>query len=150
MCVFVCLCCHPRSALWLIILSSSPANRTNYFSLSLLLEIAAVSSGANGDREIFIFLVQLTTSRIGYLTRLILTLAICDDYTSYSNVCVVIPFILVVRFVDVPAGVTQEEGHTQFLMHLPSAVLALIFLARRIQSFLSFVDLEVEFCVLTN
>ena len=28
-------------------------------------------------------------------------------------VCVVIPFILGVRFVDVPAGVTQEEGHTE-------------------------------------
>ena len=41
-------------------------------------------------------------------------------------VCVVIPFILDVGFVDVPAGVTQEEGHTGFL-HLPSAVLALIF-----------------------
>ena len=24
---------------------------------------------------------------------------------------------------DVPAGVTQEEGHTGFLIHLPSAVL---------------------------
>ena len=62
--------------------------------------------------------------------------------------CVVIPFILDVRFVDVPAGVTQEEGHTEFL-HLPSAVLALIFLARRIQPLLSLVDREVEFCVLT-
>ena len=50
---------------------------------------------------------------------------------------------------DVPAGVTQEEGHTGFLIHLPSAVLALIFLARRIQPFLSLVDREVEFCVLT-
>ena len=50
---------------------------------------------------------------------------------------------------DVPAGVTQEEGHTGFL-HLPSAVLALIFLARRIQPFLSLVDREVEFCVITN
>ena len=39
-------------------------------------------------------------------------------------VCVVIPRILDVRFVDVPAGVTQEEGRTGFL-HLPSAVLAL-------------------------
>ena len=37
-------------------------------------------------------------------------------------VCVAIPFILDVRFVDAPAGVTQEEGHTGFL-HLPSAVL---------------------------
>ena len=50
---------------------------------------------------------------------------------------------------DVPAGVTQEEGHTGFLIHLPSAVHALIFLARRIQPFLSLVDREVEFCVLT-
>ena len=47
--------------------------------------------------------------------------------------CVVNPFILDVRLVDVPAGVTHEEGHTGFLIHLPSAVLALIFFARRIQ-----------------
>ena len=38
-------------------------------------------SGANGDREMFISHVQLTTSRIGSLTRLILTLAMCDDHT---------------------------------------------------------------------
>ena len=50
---------------------------------------------------------------------------------------------------DVPAGVTQEEGNTGFSIHLLSAVLALIFLARRIQPFLSLVDREVEFCVLT-
>ena len=37
--------------------------------------------GANGDRKILIFLVQLTRSRIGNLTRLILTLATCDDHT---------------------------------------------------------------------
>ena len=64
-------------------------------------------------------------------------------------VCVVIPFILDVRLVDAPAGVTQEEGHTGFF-HLPSAVLALIFLARRIQHFLSLVNRENEFCVATN
>ena len=58
---------------------------------------------------------------------------------------VVIPFILDARLVDVSAGVAQEEGHTRFLIHLPSAVLALIFLARRIQPFLSLVDREVEF-----
>ena len=45
---------------------------------------------------------------------------------------------------DVPAGVTQEEGHTGFLIHLPSAVRALIFVARRIQPFLSLVDREVR------
>ena len=39
-------------------------------------------SGTNADREIFIFPVQLTTSRIGNLTRLIHTLpAICDGHT---------------------------------------------------------------------
>ena len=54
-------------------------------------------------------------------------------------VCVFFPFIL--------AGVTQEEGHTGFLIHLLSAVRAFIFLARRIQPFLSLVDREVEFCV---
>ena len=59
-----------------------------------------------------------------------------------------IPFILDVRFVDVPAGVTQEDGHTAFL-HFPSAVLASTFFARRIQPLLSLVDREVEFCVLT-
>ena len=44
-----------------------------------------------------------------------------------------------------PAGDTQEEGHTGFLIHLLSAVRALIFLARRIQPFFSLVDREVEF-----
>ena len=57
------------------------------------------------------------------------------------------PFILDVRLVDVSAGVTQEEGHTGFVIYLPSAVLDLIFLARRIQLFLSLVDCDVEFCV---
>ena len=38
-------------------------------------------SGANVDREIFIFPVQLTKSSIGNLTRVIHTLAICADYT---------------------------------------------------------------------
>ena len=32
-------------------------------------------------------------------------------------VCIAIPFILDVRPVDVPAGVTQEEGHTGFPFH---------------------------------
>ena len=45
---------------------------------------------------------------------------------------------------DVPAGVTQEEGHTGFLIHLLSAVRALIFLARRIQPSLSLVNRKVE------
>ena len=36
---------------------------------------------------------------------------------------------------DVPAGVTQEEGHTGFLIHLLPAVRALIFLARILVDF---------------
>ena len=71
----------------------------------------------------------------------------------YSAICVCVfsshPF-WTSSSLDVPAGVTQEEGHTGFLIHLPSAVRALIFVARRIQPFLSLVDREVEFCVLTN
>ena len=47
---------------------------------------------------------------------------------------------------DIPAGVTQGEGHTGFLIHLPSAVRAFIFLARRVQPFLPLVDREVGFC----
>ena len=50
---------------------------------------------------------------------------------------------------DVPAGVTQEEGRTGFLIHLLFAVRAFNFLARRIEPLLSLVDREVEFCVLT-
>ena len=65
--------------------------------------------------------------------------------------CIVLPFILDVRLVDVPAGVTQEEGHTGFLIHLPSAVLALIFLSREGSS-PSFPSSTVKpnFCALTT
>ena len=42
-----------------------------------------------------------------------------------------------------PAGVTQEEGHTG-LLHLPSAVLAVISTARRIQPSFSLVNRQVE------
>ena len=83
--------------------------------------------------------------------------AICDDHIHtyihtrpesvlYMCVCLVIPFIPDVRLVDVPAGVTQEQGRGGFL-HLPSAVLPLMFITRRIQSFLFLVDREVELCV---
>ena len=67
------------------------------------------------------------------------------------GVCVgvVIPYILDVRVVDAPAGVTREGGHTGFL-HLPSAVLAMIFIARSIQPSFSLVDRGVEFCVPTK
>ena len=71
---------------------------------------------------------------------------------SHPTVCVCVVFssrsFWTSTSLDVPARVTQEEGHTGFLIHL-SAVRALTFLARRIQPFLSLVDREVELCVLT-
>ena len=78
--------------------------------------------------------------------------------TTVSSVCLcgvrvcVLPSHLfwTSSLLDIQAGVTQEEGHTGFLIHLLSAVHAFIFLARRIQPFFSLVDREVELCVLTN
>ena len=70
------------------------------------------------------------------------------DVVTAVCVSVAIPCTPDVRFVDVPAEVTHEEGHTGLLHFYPS-VLSLIFLARRIQRFLSLVDREVEFCVPT-
>ena len=76
-----------------------------------------------------------------------------SDQTRQRGVCVFFFFLFILDVIssllDVPAGVTQEEGHTGFLIHLLSAVRALIFLGRRIQPFLSLVDREVEICVLT-
>ena len=62
-------------------------------------------------------------------------------------VCVLFPFIL-----DINGRTSRGHtggGHTGIFIHLLSAVRAFIFLARRIQPFLSLVDREVEFCVLT-
>ena len=73
----------------------------------------------------------------------------CSTLLCVCCVCIVIPFILDVRLVDAPDGVTQKESCTGFL-HLPSAVLALIFIEKRVQPFLSLVDREVEFCVPAN
>ena len=62
-------------------------------------------------------------------------------YKSYLSVCVCVCVFSSHLFwtsssLDVPAGVTQGEGHTGFLIHLPSAVHAFVFLARRVQPFL--------------
>ena len=79
-----------------------------------------------------------TTSRIVNVTRLIyVCVCVLSSHSFWTS-----------SSLDVPAGVSQEEGHTGFLIHL-SAVRALIFLARRIQPFFSLVDHEVEFCILT-
>ena len=68
-----------------------------------------------------------------------------ESLHTYSVVCVCFVIsILGVRLVG-----RTSRGHTGFLIHLRSAVIALIFLLRRIQPFLSLVNREVEFCVLT-
>ena len=55
-------------------------------------------SGANVDREIVIFPVQLTTCRTGNLTRLIHTLAICMcDHTLLCGTCLPVVAALVVH-----------------------------------------------------
>ena len=75
-----------------------------------------------------------------------------SDKTRQRDVCLCVFFrhlFWTSSSLDVPAGVTQVEGHTGFFIHLLSAVHALIFLARMIQPFLSLVDREVEFFVLT-
>ena len=54
-------------------------------------------------------------------------------------VCVFFPFILDVKLVG-----STSRGHTGFLIHIPSAVRAFIFLARRIQPFLSLVERKTE------
>ena len=66
--------------------------------------------------------------------------------SSFVCVCVFFPFILDIKFVGRTSRGHTGGGHTGFLIHLLSAVRALIFLARRIQPFLSLVDCEVEFC----
>ena len=60
-------------------------------------------------------------------------------------VCVFFPFILDIKFVG-----RTSRGDTGFLIHLPSAVRALIFLTGRIQPLLSLVDRGVEFSPLVG
>ena len=61
------------------------------------------------------------------------------SHPTVVYVCVFFPFILDVKFV----GSTSRD-HTGFLIHLISAMRAFIFLATKIQPFLSLVDREVE------
>ena len=48
--------------------------------------------------------VRLSSHRVSAIGDVHLVLYVC--------VCAAIPFILDIRLVDAPAGVTQEEGHT--------------------------------------
>ena len=70
---------------------------------------------------------------------------------NYSGMCFLC--FLAIRSGHQVRWTYQPESHRRkvihnFFIHLSFAVRALIFLARRIQRFLSLVDREVEFCVL--
>ena len=80
-------------------------------------------SGANADWEILIFPVELTTCRIGNLTRLIHTLAI--RVAMHITVCVFFPFILDIKFVVYEPG-SHRKGHT----HQPSLCGACLYFSR--------------------
>ena len=74
-----------------------------------------------------------------YLQRCTYTVCVC--------VCVFFPFILDIKFVGRTSR-CHTGGRSHRIFHPPSFCGALIFLARRIQPFLSLVDREVEFvCV---
>ena len=70
---------------------------------------------------------------------MILVTKTSDQTRQRVCVCVFFPFILDIKFVG-----RTSRGHTGFLIHLFSAVRDLIFLARRIQPFLSvFIKLHI-------
>ena len=83
--------------------------------------------------------IILISEKAACVTATINTLRTAGPVSADSRqfACVVILIILDVKLVDAPAGVTQEEGHTGFIIHLPSAVVALILIARRVQPSLS-------------
>ena len=119
-----------------------------YFSLELLVQTYCTS-------RLIVFLVSVLVSLhgdyIGNPFNTTWSFCPCSQCSYLNDVCVCVfssHSFWTSSSLDVPAGVTQE-GHTGFFTHLLSAVRALIFLGRRIQPFLSLVDREVEFCVLT-
>ena len=137
----------------------SPSGQSRVYRITQLRADSVHSEESAGTGPVVIVVVRVTgaacnTSRNSmnkFVRPSFPTPAIDTVYSVCVCVCVFSshPF-WTSSSLDVPAGVTQEEGHTGFLIHLPSAVRALIFVARRIQPFLSLVDREVEFCVLTN
>ena len=102
-----------------------------------------VQKAKNGDRGTIVFTATLNIDNTTSVNREKMYLV----FLFMSAACVLCVFsphsFWTSNSLDVPAGVTQEEGRTGFLMHLLSAVRALIVLARRNQPFLSLVDRQV-------
>ena len=108
--------------------NNKTTNSIDFSTLSRVREIGLMCGNNNNNNN-------KTTNSIDFSTLCVCVFSSHSFWTS--------------SLLDVPAGVTQEEGHTEFLILLLSAVRALIFLARRIQPFLSLVDRDGECCLLT-
>ena len=70
-------------------------------------------SGADADRAIFIFPFQLTTCRIGNLTRLIHTIAICDDHTYIGSTAVVFIGLCILLIYSTKVSTCTAESDIQ-------------------------------------
>ena len=116
-----------------------------YCTVKRGVEVWACSEGQRSETATTVYVLQYAC-RTTYFKEL---LRKKKENRPPVCVCVWSSHLFCVRLVGAPAGVTQEENHTGFL-HLSSAVLALIFIARRIQPSLSLVDRGIEFCVPTN
>ena len=142
-----------------------PASFTNSNNLDTVETVRNELDVQNGWEENTQNTHTVVCSRADCISHVIIVVKDSKDFVCYINqecciqevvcMCVCVCVFSSHSFwtsssLDVPAGVTQEEGHTGFFIHLLSAVRALTFLARRIQPFLSLVDREVEFCVLTT
>ena len=141
LCVCVFLCSH-WSLVDVPLIFLCPADHVPDWQPRVLLGMVEARS-VNVKKTTTTSWVDVISSVFNYKSvRYVLSrLCLCCVFSSHS--------FWTSSSLDVPARVTQEEGHTGFFIHLLSAVRALIFLARRIQLFLSLVDREVEFCVLT-
>ena len=156
-------CCCPDIVLQIIIRKS---RLTRDATAELVPRDQKKISGAYGDRGISAFPCSADSEQDWQPYPVDPYAILCDDYT-YTYILIppwedqcechvwlcFLPIHSGLQWTYQPGShrkkVTQEEGNTGFFTHLLSAVLALIFLARRIQPFLSLVDREVEFCVLT-
>ena len=119
-------------------LSDVPQEGSSFFSLFSLIKLHLASLPLASSYSRVAVSSVFWAQNIFFSAQTHVCVCVCSSHSFWTS-----------SSLDVTAGVTQEEGHTGFLIHLLSAVRALIFLARRIQPFLSLVDREVEFCVLT-
>ena len=154
--VFYCVSVRIDSILALIFYSSCVGSR----KLIQEIRVEYLASCKNlGRPHLFFIYFFLTASRkrsfyklqtSAFRSKLLYTTSSKTAVDYSVCVCVCVFFLPIysghqVRWTYQPGS--NRRKVTGFFIHLPSAVRALIFLARRIQPFLSLVDREVEFFV---